>query len=156
MSRILVACFSASGVTAAKAKELAAAANADYYEIQPAQPYTAADLKWTNPLARCNREWIRKQKPALSDTDAPVADHDVIFLAFPIWYYTAPLIINGFLEQYDFAGKTVVCFATSGGSDMKKVVKSLTPSAHGATLQEGLMLNGGVNATALEALLATL
>ena len=156
MSRILVACFSASGVTAAKAKELAAAANADYYEILPADPYSASDLKWTNPLARCNREWIRKQKPALSDTDAPVADHDVIFLAFPIWYYTAPLIVNGFLEQYDFSGKTIVCFATSGGSDMKKVVKSLTPSAPGATLKEGLMLNGGVNTTALEALLATL
>lgn len=156
MSRILVACFSASGVTAAKAKALAAAANADYYAIQPKEPYSPADLKWTNPLARCNREWIRKQKPALSDADAPVADHDVIFLAFPIWYYTAPLIVNGFLESYDFAGKTVVCFATSGGSDMKKVVKSLTPSAPGATLKEGLMLNGGVNATALEALLATL
>ena len=156
MSRILVACFSASGVTAARAKELAAAANADYYEIQPAQPYTPADLKWTNPLARCNREWIRKQKPALSDADAPISDHDMIFLAFPIWYYTAPLIVNGFLEQYDFAGKTIVCFATSGGSDMKKVEKSLSPCVPGADLKLGWMLNGGVNATALEALLATL
>ena len=156
MSRILVACFSASGVTAAKAKALCAAADADYYEIQPAEPYTPADLKWTNPLARCNREWLRKQKPALSDSDAPVADHDVIFLAFPIWYYTAPLIINGFLEQYDFAGKTVVCFATSGGSDMKKVQKSLAPCVPGADLKIGWMLNGGVDAAAVEALLATL
>ena len=156
MSRILVACFSASGTTAEKAKLLAAAADADYYAISPASPYTDADLKWTNPLARCNREWIRKQKPALSDTDAPVADHDVIFLAFPIWYYTAPLIANSFLESYDFSGKTVVCFATSGGSDMKKVVKSLSLSAPGATIKEGLMLNGGVNAAAVEALIASL
>lgn len=156
MSRILVAYFSASGVTAAKAKALCAAANADLYEIRPAEPYSPADIKWTNPLARCNREWLHKQKPALADTDAPVADHDVIFLAFPIWYYTAPLIINGFLEAYNCAGKTVVCFATSGGSDMKKVQKSLAPCAPGADLKIGWMLNGGVDAAAVEALLATL
>ena len=156
MSRILVAYFSASGVTAARAKDLCAAAGADLYEIKPAEPYSPADIKWTNPLARCNREWLRKQKPALSDNDAPVADHDVIFLAFPIWYYTAPLIVNGFLEQYDFTGKTVVCFATSGGSDMKKVQKSLAPCVPGADLRLGWMLNGGVDAAAVEALLATL
>ena len=156
MSRILVAYFSASGVTAERAKELAAAADADLYEIRPAEPYSAADIKWTNPLARCNREWLRKAMPPLADSDAPVADHDVIFLAFPIWYYTAPLIVNGFLKAYDFAGKTVVCFATSGGSDMKKVEKSLAPCAPGADLRIGQMLNGGVNAAAVEALLASL
>ena len=156
MKRILVACFSASGVTAARAKKLAAAADADYYEISPASPYSVSDLNWRNPLARCNREWLRKQKPALADTDAPVADYDVIFLAFPIWYFTAPLIINGFLETYDFAGKTVVCFATSGGSDMKKVAASLAPSAPGADLKIGRMLNGGVDAAAVEALVASL
>ena len=156
MSRILVACFSAGGTTAAKAKLLAAAADADYYEISPASPYSDADLKWTNPLARCNREWLARKKPDLADKAAPVADHDVIFLAFPIWYYTAPLVANSFLESYDFSGKTVVCFATSGGSDMKKVVKSLSPSAPGATIKEGLMLNGGVNAAAVEALIASL
>ena len=156
MSKKLVAYFSASGVTAQKAKLLAAAADADLYEIKPAQPYTPADIKWTNPLARCNREWLRKAMPPLADSDAPVADHDVIFLAFPIWYYTAPLIINGFLKRYDFSGKTIVCFATSGGSDMKKVEKSLAPCAPGADLKLGWMLNGGVDAAAVEALLASL
>ena len=151
MKKILVACFSASGVTAEKARLLAAAADADFYEIRPAAPYSSADLKWTNPLARCNREWLRKQRPALADRDAPVAQYDVIFLAFPIWYYTAPLIVNGFLESYDFAGKTIVTFATSGGSDMNKVQKSLAPSAPGAALREGLMLNGPQDEAALRA-----
>ena len=145
MKKILVAFFSASGITAEKAKQLAAAANAEVYEIRPAKPYTPADIKWTNPLARCNREWLRKQKPALADTDAPVAQYDVIFLAFPIWYYTAPLIVNSFVESYDLAGKTIVYFATSGGSVMNKVEKSLAPSAPGAVLREGKMLNGPLN-----------
>ncbi len=144
MSKKLVAYFSASGVTAAKAKQLAAAADADLYEIRPLKPYTPADLKWTNPLARCNREWLKKEKPALTDTDAGAEGYDVIFLAFPIWYYTAPLIIKRFLESYDLAGKTVVLFATSGGSDMKRTVKSLFPSAPRATFVQGLMLNGEV------------
>jgi flavodoxin len=151
MSKKLVAYFSASGVTAQKAKLLAAAADADLYEIRPAQPYTPADIKWTNPLARCNREWIKKAKIALADANAPVAEHDVIFLAFPIWYYTAPLIIKSFLEAYDFSGKTVVLFATSGGSNMDKCVKTLSPAAPDAVFKEDLMLNGDVSAETLAA-----
>ena len=148
MSKKLVAFFSASGVTAEKAKQLAAAANADLYEIRPLKPYTPADIKWTNPLARCNREWLKKEKPALTDTDAGAEGYDVIFLAFPIWYYTAPLIIKSFLESYDLGGKTVVLFATSGGSDMKRTVSTLQPSAPKATFVQGLMLNGDIPADA--------
>ncbi len=145
MERIkLVAYFSATGTTAEKARQLAAAADADLYEIRPAEPYTADDLNWKRPLSRCNKEWLKKTRPALADAAAPIADYDVIFIAFPIWYYTAPLIINTFLESYDFRGKMVVLFATSGGSDMKRTVKSLFPSAPRATFVQGLMLNGEV------------
>ena len=151
MTKKLVAFFSASGVTAEKAKLLAAAANADLYEIKPAVPYTAADLKWTNPLARCNRERLKGEKPALSDRNADAESYDVLFVCFPIWYYTAPLIINAFLESCDLKGKTVVLFATSGGSDMKRVVKTLTPSAPEAKLVQGLMLNGDVDPDVLGA-----
>ncbi len=149
MGRKLVAYFSASGVTAEKAKLLAAAADADLYEIRPAEPYSPADIRWTNPLARCNREWLKKTKPALADADADISAYDTVFLAFPIWYYTAPLIVKSFLERYDFSGKTVVLFATSGGSDMKRAVSTLQPSAPKATFVQGLMLNGDIPAETL-------
>ncbi len=142
MSKKLVAYFSASGVTAEKAKELAAATGSDIYEIKPETPYSAADIKWTNPLARCNKEWIKKTKPALADTNANVADYDTIFLTFPIWYYTAPLIIKSFLSAYDFSGKKIVLFATSGGSDFGKTAKNLQTEVPNATVIEGAMLNG--------------
>ena len=151
MSKKLVAYFSASGVTAEKAKLLAGVADAELYEIRPAVPYTAADIKWTNPLARCNREWLKKERPALSDRSADIGSADVIFLAFPIWYYTAPLIVKAFIESYDFSGKTVVLFATSGGSDMKNVIKTLQPAAPDAKFVQGLMLNGEVDAGMLRA-----
>ena len=140
MAKTLVAYFSASGVTAEKAKALAAAAQADLAEIRPAVPYTPADLKWTNPLARCNREWLRREVPALAGEIPDTASYDLIFLGFPIWYYTAPLIVWGFLHRCDLRGKRVVLFATSGGSDMKRVVKSLRPHAKGAELVVGEML----------------
>ena len=142
MSNKLVCCFSASGVTEKKARALAKAAGAGYYSINPVPPYTPEDLKWTNPLARCNREWLKKSAPPLSDLDAPVKDADEILLCFPIWYYTAPLIVKRFMESYDFSGKTVLLFATSGGSDMKRVIKTLAPAAPGASLKLGCMLNG--------------
>ncbi len=145
MSKKLVAYFSASGVTAEKAKALAKAAGADVYEIKPEVPYTAADIKWTNPLARCNKEWLKKTKPALADTNANIADYDTVYLAFPIWYYTAPLIIRSFLSAYDFSGKKIVLFATSGGSDLKKAVPHLQAEAPAAEVVEGGMLNGTSN-----------
>lgn len=103
----LVAYFSASGTTAKAAKVLAKAAGADLYEIKPAVPYTSADLNWMDKRSRSSVEMNDKQsRPALADTDAPVSKHDMIFLGFPIWWYTAPTIINTFLESYDFTGKT--------------------------------------------------
>ena len=142
MSKKLVAYFSASGVTAEKAKGLAEAVGADIYEIKPEKPYSAADIKWTNPLSRCNKEWLKKTKPALSDNDANVAEYDEIYLAFPIWYYTAPLIIKSFLSAYDFSGKKIVVFATSGGSGLDKAVSHIKADVPAAEVVAGAMLNG--------------
>ena len=117
MSNVLVAYFSASGTTARAAQSLAKAAGADLYEIKPAVPYTAADLDWNNKQSRSSVEMNDKNsRPALADRDAPVAGHDVILLGFPVWWYTAPTIINTFLEAYDFTGKDIVLFATSGAA----------------------------------------
>lgn len=142
MSKKLVAYFSASGVTSAVAKDLAEAAGADLYEIKPAVPYTRADLNWQDANARSTVEMRDKSsRPAMADKDAKVAEYDVIFLGFPIWWYVAPTIINTFLEAYDFSGKTLVLFATSGGSGFGKTVEGLKPSAPGATIREGKLLN---------------
>ena len=143
MSKKLVAYFSASGVTSAVAKDLAEAAGADLFEIKPAVPYTRADLNWQDANARSTVEMRDKSsRPAMVDKDAKVAEYDVIFRGFPIWWYVAPTIINTFLEAYDFSGKTLVLFATSGGSGFGKTVEGLKPSAPGATIREGKLLNG--------------
>lgn len=143
MSNRLVAYFSASGTTARVAKNLAQAAGADLYEIKPAVPYTSADLNWMDKKSRSTVEMNdRSFRPPLADTDAPIASHDTILLGFPIWWYVAPTIINTFLESYDFSGKTIVLFATSGGSGFGKTVASLAPSCPGATMKEGRLLNG--------------
>ncbi len=142
----LVAYFSASGNTAKAAKALAKAAGADLYEIKPAVPYTGADLNWMDKGSRSSVEMNdRNSRPALADTDAPVAEHDVIFLGFPIWWYTAPTIINTFLERYDFSGKTIVLFATSGGSGLGSTAAALQSSAPGARILDGRLLNGRLN-----------
>ena len=139
----LVAYFSATGTTARAAKALASAAQADLYEIKPAVPYTSADLNWMDKRSRSSVEMKDKQsRPALADADAPVAEHDVIFLGFPVWWYVAPTIINAFLERYDFTGKTIVLFATSGGSGLGKSADGLRGSAPGAKILDGRLLNG--------------
>ena len=143
MSKKLVAFFSASGVTAQAARSLADAAEADLYEIKPAVPYTNADLDWMNKKSRSSIEMNDKaSRPAIADTDAHVADYDVVFVGFPIWWYIAPTIINTFLERYDFSGKKIVLFATSGGSGFGKTVSNLQPSAPNAKIIEGKVLNG--------------
>ena len=148
----LVADFSASGNTAKAAKALAKAAGADLYEIKPAVPYTGADLNWMDKRSRSSVEMNDKNsRPALADTDAPVAEHDVIFLGFPIWWYTAPTIINTFLERYDFSGKTIVLFATSGGSSLGSTAAALQSSAPGARILDGRLLNGRLNEGDLKA-----
>lgn len=148
----LVAYFSASGTTAKAAKVLAKAAGADLYEIKPAVPYTRADLNWMDKGSRSSVEMNDKHsRPALADTDAPIAGHDVIFLGFPIWWYVAPTIINTFLESYDFTGKTIVLFATSGGSGLGKSAVGLRSSAPGSKILDGRLLNGRLNEGDLKA-----
>ena len=147
----LFAYFSASGTTAKAAKVLAKAADADLYEIKPAIPYTRADLNWMDKGSRSSVEMSDKHsRPALADTDAPIAGHDVIFLGFPIWWYVAPTIVNTFLESYDFTGKTIILFATSGGSGLGKSAVSLRASVPGARIVDGRLLNGRLNADELK------
>lgn len=151
MKKALVAYFSASGVTAKAAKALAKAAGADLYEIKPAVPYTTADLNWMDKHSRSSVEMQDKHsRPALADQAAPVAQYDVIFLGFPIWWYVAPTIVNTFLESYDFSGKTVVLFATSGGSGLGKAAEGLQTSAPCAKILNGRLLNGGLSEAELK------
>lgn len=143
MSKTLVAFFSASGVTRQVAQKLAAAAQADLYEIKPAVLYTQADLNWRDKSSRSSVEMQNLAiRPQLADTDAKIEQYDRILLGYPIWWYMAPTIINTFLESYDFSGKSIILFATSGGSGFGKSVKELSPSCPNAMIREGRMLNG--------------
>lgn len=152
MKRILVAYFSVSGTTARAARNLASAIGADLYEIKPAQPYTRADLDWTNKRSRSSLEMSDKaSRPALADKNAPIAKYDVIFLGFPIWWYTAPTIINTFLESYDFSGKKIILFATSGGSGFGQTRDELSESVGKDTdIVEGKIMNGAYSAAELK------
>ena len=151
MSKILVAYFSASGVTGSVAKKLAQATGADIYEIRPAVKYTSEDLNWNNSSSRSSVEMRDKtSRPELADKNADISGHDVIFLGFPIWWYVAPTIINTFLEAYDFSGKKIILFATSGGSGFGKAVDGLKPSAPGASIQEGKLFRASVSADELK------
>ena len=152
MSKKLVAYFSASGVTESVAKMLSEAAGADLYEIRPEVPYTKADLNWMDKNARSTVEMNDKSsRPALADDDAKVADYDAVFVGFPIWWYVAPTIINTFLEKYDFSGKTIILFATSGGSGFGKTVEGLKGSVSAtAVIREGKLLNGDQSVDSLK------
>lgn len=156
MKKALVAYFSATGVTAAAAEKLAQAAQADLFEIKPQVPYTAADLNWRDKNSRSTVEMRDKaSRPAMVDADAHIADYDTVFLGFPIWWYVAPTIINTFLERYDFSGKTVVLFATSGGSGFGKTLAALKGSVSASTvLREGGLLNGEITDSAVKNVLA--
>ena len=131
MAKKLVAYFSASGTTKKTAELLAEAAGADLYEITPKVAYTKADLNWMD----------KKSRPEIEDKDANIAEYDEIILGFPIWWYVAPTIVNTFLEKFDFSGKKVVLFATSGGSGFGNTVKELQPSAPNTEIVEGKILN---------------
>ena len=138
MSNKLVAYFSASGVTAKVAETLAEAIGADIFEIEPKVPYTEADLNWMDKKARSTIEMNDPvSRPEIAIKRDNMKDYDTIFVGFPIWWYVAPTIINTFLESYDFSGKTVVLFATSGGSGMGETLKKLAPSCPNAKLIEG-------------------
>lgn len=149
--KILVAYFSASGVTAKAAKKLAEAAGADLYEIKPEIPYTSADLSWMDKKSRSSVEMNNPaSRPGISGRVPNMEEYGTVFVGFPIWWYVAPTIINTFLESYDFSGKTIIPFATSGGSNLGKANDKLKPSCPGATLEQGKMLNGGLSESVLK------
>ena len=142
MSRKLVAYFSASGVTAKVAEKLSEAIGADLYAIEPEVPYTKADLDWMDKKSRSTIEMNNPaSRPAIAGKRDNMNDYDTVFVGFPIWWYVAPTIINTFLESYDFSGKTVVPFATSGGSGMGKTVDVLKKTCPAADFADGKMLN---------------
>ena len=153
MSKNLIAYFSASGTTARAAKELAQASGADLYEIKPAQPYTNADFNWMDKKSRSSGEMNDpSSRPELADKNANIAEYDTIFVGFPIWWYVAPTIINSFLEAYDFSGKKIVLFATSGGSGFGKSAKGLKGSVAANTqIVEGKLFNGRMSENELKA-----
>jgi len=151
MSKTLVAYFSASGVTAKLAKTLADAIGAELHEILPQEPYTNADLNWMDEKSRSTIEMNNKSfRPAIKNTVPNMAAYDTIFVGFPIWWYVAPTIINTFLEQYDLTGKTIVPFATSGGSGMGKTNRELAPSCPGAILRDGKRFSASTGAKELK------
>lgn len=142
MAKKLVAYFSASGTTKKTAELLAEAAGADLYEITPKVAYTKADLNWMDKKSRSSVEMNdKKSRPEIEDKDANIAEYDEIILGFPIWWYVAPTIVNTFLEKFDFSGKKVVLFTTSGGSGFGNTVKELQPSAPNTEIVEGKILN---------------
>lgn len=143
MSKKLVAYFSASGRTAKVAEKLANELGAELYEIKPEVKYTKTDLNWMNKKSRSSVEMNNKTiRPAIVTGDVDISCYDTVYLGFPIWWYVAPTLINTFLEAYDFAGKKIVLFATSGGSDFGNTVTELQPSAPGAEIAETKVLTG--------------
>lgn len=151
MSKKLVAYFSASGSTRKLANMLAEIINADTYEIKPATLYTGKDLNWNDQRSRSSVEMADiNSRPELADKAAQIANYDTIFLGFPIWWYVAPHIVNSFLESYDFGGKTIVIFATSGGSGFGETLSQLKPSCADSTLWlQGKVFRGRVDKNAL-------
>ncbi len=141
--KTLIAYFSASGVTARVAKEMANAIGADLYEIQPTEPYTSADLNWMDRKSRSTVEMNDPAcRPAIGSPVEHMGQYDTVFVGFPIWWYVEPRIVDTFLESYDFSGKTLIPFATSGGSGISKAEKSLQAHCPKADWKKGQLLNG--------------
>ena len=142
MSKTLVAYFSASGVTARVAKDVADAAGADLYEIRPAQPYSPGDLDWMDKKSRSTLEMNDPAcRPAIEGQVNGMEQYDTILIGFPIWWYVEPRIVDTFLDSYDFSGKTIILFATSGGSGFGKTAGDLVSSCPKAVIKEGRILN---------------
>lgn len=143
MKKALVVYFSASGVTARAAKEVAAAVGADLYEIRPEQPYTASDLDWMDKRSRSTLEMNDPAcRPAIAEPVEQMEQYDTVFVGFPVWWYVEPRIVDTFLESYDFSGKTLIPFATSSGSGIGKAEKSLQEHCPDAVWKKGQLLNG--------------
>lgn len=149
--KVLVAYFSATGVTAGVADKLAKSIDADIFQINPVQPYTAADLNWRNDKSRSSVEMAdRKSRPAIADKVENINEYQVVFVGFPIWWYREPSIIDTFMESYDFSGKTVVPFATSGSSGMEDSGKNMQALAPDAEVTEGKRFPADVSAEELQ------
>ena len=145
--KVLVAYFSASGTTKGVARQLAEVAGADLHEIKPEKPYTNADLDWNDRQSRSSVEMQDKHsRPAITAKLRNMKDYDVVYVGFPIWWYTCPTIINTFMEAYDFRGKTVIPFATSGGSGIKKACADLKAAYPNLNWKEGKLLNSASKA----------
>ena len=152
MSKTLVAYFSASGTTAKVAKKMAEAIGADLFEIKPETPYTGADLNWQNKNSRSSVEMNdRSSRPAVAVKVADMPQYDVVFVGFPVWWYREPSIIDTFMESYDFAGKTVIPFATSGGSGLGDSAANIQKLAKGAKVVNGKRFSGSASAEELKA-----
>jgi flavodoxin len=152
--KALVACFSATGTTKGVAERLAGAIGAEFYEIVPAQPYTMADLDWRDKQSRSTVEMAdRSSRPAIAGEAPDFSDVEVVFVGFPIWWYREPSIIDTFVENNAaaLAGKTIVPFATSGGSGMGDSSDNLQALAPGAKVVEGRRFRGSVSAADLAA-----
>ena len=149
--KALVAYFSAGGITANVAKRLADAIGAAVYEIRPEAPYTTADLDWRDKNSRSTLEMSDKNcRPALADRDAPVADAEVVFVGYPVWWYREPSIIDSFLEAYDFSGKKIVPFATSGGSGIGPEAPARMREITGAEVDAGKRFPADASADSLK------
>ena len=156
MKKVLVAYFSASGVTAKVSAKLADAVGADLYEIKPAVKYTKADLNWMDKKSRSSVEMNDKSiRPAMISGDVDISGYDTVCIGFPIWWYVAPTIINTFLETYDFSGKKIILFATAGSSGFGNTAAELTPSAPGAELVETAVLTGIITESKIKKLIAS-
>lgn len=152
MGKTLVAYFSASGVTKKLAQTLADAIGADLFAIEPKVPYTRADLNWMDKQSRSTIEMQNpSSRPEIAAGGPDLSGYDTIFVGFPIWWYIAPTIVNTFLESCDLTGKTVVPFATSGGSGMGKTNERLAPSCKGAKLLNGKVFKRSVSREELAA-----
>ena len=157
MSKILVAYFSATGTTARAADSIASALQADAFEIVPEQSYSVADLNWNNSSSRSSLEMNDDAcRPGIAHTVANMADYDTVFVGFPVWWYVEPRIIDTFLESYDFSGKIIVPFATSGGSGLGKAPQRMQSIAQGSTVVAGRLMNGYETSDAIKAWAADL
>lgn len=142
MSKKLVAYFSQSGITKALAEKMAEKAGANLFEIAPEKPYSDADVNWRNPVSRCNKEKIGKKDVPLAQKVENIEEYDKIYIGFPIWYWNAPNVVQTFIKEHDFSNKTIVLFATSGGSDLGKTAQTVEKLVDSSCkVVNGLLIN---------------
>lgn len=151
MGKILVAYFSASGVTKGVAEKLAKSANAELFEIIPKHPYTKEDLNWKDKQSRSSVEMNdRSCRPEISSNISDISQYDFVFIGFPVWWYREPSIIDTFMEAYDFSGKTIIPFCTSGGSPLGEAVRNIQSLAKGANVLNGRKFSSEVSENELK------